>query len=639
MNFSQTKHPLIRNILILISILTVFLITIFFYFFFSNEKQTTLENKIRLYNDLSATSALKIKDHLATIRITTFISDEAEKIQAIDTKIYEIGIDLNKLAKAQETYKEERFAFLVTRLSQQRDHILMQSKNLNATDTNGAAQLFSTLDAMDITLQQIYRLHTQQARAQRKEHLDFFVNFDRWILAFTFLLFTIGAIAIKKGIGQIKFSLSEQDRMEQALRTNNQALESKVKKRTHELEQSLIQLKNENNERLHAEQLMRTAKDEAEDANQLKSDFLGRMSHELRTPLNAILGFGQLLQEENLANIQKENVNEIMKAGWHLLHLIDEVLDLTTIENGKLKIHIDNVAIQEIAEESISLVEQQAAERNIRIENYITDNSILARADKVRTREVIMNLLTNAIKYNKENGLITVNLVRDNNMLKLQVTDTGPGLSEQQQKVIFEPFMRLEAEFSDIQGTGIGLTISSQLMELMQGSIGVDSKQGEGSTFWIKLQESSAQPNPDHQNKSISTKSISSNGKSILYVEDNPANLLLVENIIKKHSQLHFMSATNAELGIEIARSKQPDLIMLDLNLPGMDGYEALSRLRNYPETKDIPTIALSAAAMPNDIKRGLMAGFKHYVTKPVNVSELCNIIEHELGCEQKAAK
>lgn len=413
----------------------------------------------------------------------------------------------------------------------------------------------------------------------------------------------------------------------------NRQLKQRVSEREMELSESLELVKKENAERRLAEEGLRKAVNEADYANKLKSAFLGRMSHELRTPMNAILGFGQLMGEEVLSSDQKSFMDEIMQASYHLMDLIDEVLDLSRIETGNINIKLEPVSVYEVVQESTALMSIMAEERSITIDNQVHDESLMMQADRVRTKEVIVNLLSNAIKYSQPGGRVWLTAtVPHDHLLRLEIKDTAKGLDEEQQGLIFEPFNRLGAEYSDIEGTGIGLTISKQLMELMGGEIGVTSEINKGSTFWIELPQAAETALATDYDTQQNETNNSDADKTILYVEDNPANLRLVENVIRKQPSWHLISATTAELGISLARENLPDLIILDLNLPGMDGYEALSRLRNFHETRAIPVIALSAAAMPRDVERGLLAGFKRYVTKPIAIDALREVLHTELA-------
>lgn len=392
------------------------------------------------------------------------------------------------------------------------------------------------------------------------------------------------------------------------------------------------------NYRLHLEELVRertktmqVALEQAENASKLKSEFLGRVSHELRTPLNAILGFTQLLEHEDLTPIQGDFVNEVMKASWHLLGLIDEVLDLTQIESGKLILSLEPVNIRELAGECVAMVIPMAVKTHIRVDNLINDDGVYVRADRVRLKEVLMNLLSNAIKYNRQRGSVTLDtMAAGNGRLRLRVADTGPGIHHDQQASLFEPFNRMGAEYTEIEGTGIGLTIARQLMELMGGQIGVDSIVGRGSVFWVECPlDSHTQSQPQSPLAAEAMEFVGgTQGKTLLYIEDNPANLQLIEYAMLRYPWLRMLTASDAETGIELARREVPDLILMDLNLPRMDGYSALAQLRQYPETRDIVVIALSAAAMPGEVERGLQAGFRYYLTKPVNLAELQAKIE-----------
>ncbi len=401
----------------------------------------------------------------------------------------------------------------------------------------------------------------------------------------------------------------------------------------------MVALSFEQKERRKAEESLVAAKEEAERANTAKSVFLSSMSHELRTPLNSVLGFSQLLALDKvhpLTDSQKEIVGRIQRSGAHLLELIDDVLDFSMIEAGRLRVSIENVSVTNIAGDAIAAISQGAQKRNIRIVNRVCDCKEYVLADRTRLRQAMLNLLSNAVKYNEDGGEIILSCGKaKENMLRISVKDTGPGIPAEKMKLLFEPFNRLGAEASNIEGTGIGLTITQRLVNAMNGSIHVESEIGKGSEFFIYFPRGS-RPGIKKSQKSRYSDEVhdksGSDHKTILYVEDNLPNAALMENILKRRKEINIITAERGRSGIEMARKHKPGMILLDINLPDMDGFEMMKQLRSAEETRNIPVVALSAEAIPSDMKRDDEAGFAHYLAKPINVSEFLGIVDEMFG-------
>ncbi|MDO8892110.1 MAG: PAS domain S-box protein [Sulfurimicrobium sp.] len=415
-----------------------------------------------------------------------------------------------------------------------------------------------------------------------------------------------------RSVGTVQ-DITRQWQAEEKLRQMNETLEARVADRTFDL--------------------MR-AKEEAERANSAKSEFLSRMSHELRTPLNAILGFGQLLESDMrnpLAPDQQDNIHEILHAGSHLLELINEILDLARIESGRLELMPEAVPIRPLVDECVALMQSLAWQRNIRLSADAACGCAI-QGDRLRLRQILLNLLSNAIKYNQEGGSVEIAChLAPPGRIRINVRDSGRGIPSDAMTRLFKPFERIGSPYDGIEGTGIGLALAKKLTEAMDGVIGVESMDGEGSTFWIELPLAAAEiPIPAMESKAAEH-IVRATSRTLLYIEDNPANLRLVKKIIAGRSGLALLDAHTAELGLEIARAFQPDIILLDINLPGMDGYEALRDLQNNPATCHIPVIAITANAMERDVERGLAAGFVDYLTKPIQIPRFFALLDELL--------
>lgn len=381
----------------------------------------------------------------------------------------------------------------------------------------------------------------------------------------------------------------------------------------------------------------------AEKANLAKSEFLSSMSHELRSPLNAILGFAQLLESDfpPPTPAQQESIAQILKAGWHLLKLIDEILDLAKVESRKVPLSREPVSLTEIMRECQDMIEPQAQQRGIRMTFLYSDLPCFILADRTRVKQILLNLLSNAIKYNRPQGTVEVDYTRSKpGYMRVNIRDSGVGLNPDQLTQLFQAFNRLGQEAGNEEGTGIGLMVAKQLVELMGGIIGVDSTVGMGSVFWFELLLV-AEPHLVLEKKDVAILAESHGHRgtqvhTVLYVEDNPANLKLVEQIITRYPDLRLLSAVTGDSGIQIARNSQPEVILMDINLPGIGGLEALKILRADPATTHIPVIAISANAMPRDIKKNLEAGFFRYITKPIKVNEFIEVLDMALESAEK---
>lgn len=382
---------------------------------------------------------------------------------------------------------------------------------------------------------------------------------------------------------------------------------------------------------------LEAARAAADKANRAKSEFLSSMSHELRTPLNAVLGFAQLLASDKPPPTpsQVRSIDQILKGGWYLLQLINEILDLAMIESGKVTMSQESMGLSDVLKDCQAMVGPQAQKRGIQLRFQPMARPFFVHADRTRVKQVMINLLSNAIKYNRAGGSVTVTCGEGSEgMVRVSVADTGAGLSEEQVAHLFEPFNRLGQEEGAEEGTGIGLVVTKQLVELMHGAIGVDSAIGAGTTFWVEL-AASAEPVLEmaaFDPSSYSDPQISAEPRTLLYVEDNPANLNLVEQLITRRPDLKLLTAIDGYAGIQLARTYTPDVILMDINLPGVSGFGCLKILQEDPSTAHIPVMALSANAMPRDIEKGEEAGFFRYLTKPINVAQFMDALDMALA-------
>jgi len=391
----------------------------------------------------------------------------------------------------------------------------------------------------------------------------------------------------------------------------------------------------DNSVRKQVELELKDAMAVAEKANLAKSDFLSSMSHELRTPLSAILGFAQLMESGSPAPTvsQKRSIDQILQAGWYLLELINEILDLALIESGKLSLSLEPISLAEVMHECQAMIEPQAQKRGIGVNFPKFATRYFVKADRTRVKQVLINLLSNAIKYNKVGGTVDVQCITNMpGRIRICVEDTGEGLTAEKLAQLFQPFNRLGQEANVEEGTGIGLVVAKRLIEWMGGAIGVESTVGKGSVFWVEM-DLTAEPQIDigfAETSAVAQMPVQADAQSrtLLYVEDNPANLMLVEDLIARRLDIRLLSARDGTSGIEIARASRPDVILMDINLPGISGINALRILAGDPATAHIPVVALSANAMPRDIEKGLEAGFFRYLTKPIKVSEFMDTLD-----------
>ncbi len=399
----------------------------------------------------------------------------------------------------------------------------------------------------------------------------------------------------------------------------------------------LINLYRQLAEREQATMDLAAARDQAEQANRAKSEFLSSMSHELRTPLNAIIGFAQLLgkgRREPLSDKQKRQVGQIQKSGQHLLSLINEVLDLAKIESGHIALSIEPIAIESVIEDACSTLEANIEAAGLVLQRDPLPAPWWVAADYTRTKQVLLNLLSNAIKYNRPQGSIRIAVDQRGNDVCVRVTDAGHGIAPERQHELFEPFNRLDAEHGTIEGTGIGLAITRELVERMQGQIGVTSAPGQGATFWFTLPITEADALSETPLPMTLASAAPGQRHHLLYIEDNPTNQRLMEDIMEDFDQVRLQTVTSAELGLDLMRQSPPDLVLMDIHLPGMNGYQALDAIQKDASLRHIPVVALSANAMERDRAHGLAAGFADYRTPPLDIDQLSATLSRHVSTD-----
>jgi PAS domain S-box-containing protein len=377
------------------------------------------------------------------------------------------------------------------------------------------------------------------------------------------------------------------------------------------------------------EEALKKAKNEAERANNEKSEFLSRMSHELRTPLNAILGFGQLLEVEDLNAEQHESVKQVMRSGRHLLELIDEVLDISRIESGTMSMSTEPVAVGDVIAESLDMVRPLAASRNVTVLSDLDmSDTVHVLADRHRLKQVLLNLLSNAIKYNREKGSVIVSCrAHDENKLRITVRDTGRGIAKDKMERLFTPFDRLGAEETGVAGTGLGLALSRRLAEVMGGTLAAESVVGDGSTFWLDFLVTSDPVAAHHSLDEVHQTHPGVECQVVLYIEDNLSNMRLVERLLAHRTPVQLVPAMKGRLGLELAREHRPDLILLDVHLPDMSGEEVLEQLQADEATKSIPVVVISADATSAQRRSLLDVGARRYLTKPLDLEQFLDVV------------
>ncbi len=619
------KAPLASNIILLVAVAFILFILTLIFIYFNNtrylvemrqlaETSETGSKKMQLFNEFAELARGRTRNTLQILETEdVFEQDELnQQLESYAGKFAAVRERLDRMPFPDEDFElyKSAFEWVPKILPQQRKAVELVMHDSNQEEARRLIYeiVLPGQQAIIDIFSELTRREQQHIRENAEQVNQSVLSINRdnnYLFAFVLILFSLLSAGVIFRIFKVQKHLA----------SAYESLEEKVRERTADL---------------------KVARDQAMNANKAKSEFLSSMSHELRTPLNAILGFSQLLEMDDLNESQKDSVSEIYKGGKHLLELINEVLDLAKIEAGRMEISMAEVELSAVLEEVRGLAAAIAEKYGIEI-SFEEGCGGYVSADYTRLKQVFINLISNAIKYNRADGRVDVYCENRGERVRVCIRDTGPGIAPEQRAGLFEPFNRLGAEGSDVEGTGIGMMITSQFAEMMGAELDFDSVVGQGSTFWVEM-DLLEQGEDQQQSRSMDEPGAVSDysGKQlVLYIEDNPANMKFMQQVLARQENYHMLAAYTPSEGIELATSKLPNLILLDINLPEMDGYEVLKILKDDRRTMNIPVIAVTASAMAEHVARGEASDFFEYITKPVDIQKLLQAMQAAIGqCE-----